>query len=332
MDSCTPLGLAAVWSSELSERRPRAIAVVGTTASGKSALALRAAEAAEAAEIISVDSMAVYREMDIGTAKPSKAERDRVPHHLIDILDPSEECTVSLFQAAARSAIDDVADRGAAPLLVGGTGLYHRAVIDNLEIPGQFPEVRLELEQRAASDLGGLHRELLRLDPLAAGRIEPQNERRIVRALEVIGGTGRPFSSFGPGLEHYGESEIQQVGLRVAPARVDEAIEARVSEWMATGFLEEVAALSQRPGGLSRTARQAIGYAELLAHLNGECSLEDATKETVRRTRAFARRQRSWFNRDPRIEWFDDADELFEVLVSHLDDLVWPQTAGAVGD
>ena len=312
--------------------RPRAIALVGTTASGKSALALRAAEAVGSVELISVDSMAVYREMDIGTAKPSVLDRQRVPHHLIDILDPSEECTLSLFQTEARTALEDIAERGGVPLLVGGTGLYHRAVVDNLEIPGQFPDLRSELERRASCDLGALHRELAKLDPKAAAKIEPQNERRIVRALEVIEGTGRPFSSFGPGLEHYEASAIRQLGLRVDLGTIDEAIEVRVSEWMASGFVQEVDALSRRPRGLSRTAQQAIGYAELFAYLDGACSLAEATAETVRRTRSLARRQRSWFARDPRIVWFDEPSELFEALVRHLNDLEFSSAVDSVGD
>ena len=281
------------------------MALVGPTASGKSATAMTAARLTGCLEIVSIDSMAVYREMDLGTAKPSREDRAEVPHHLLDVLDPADECAVSLFQQLAREAIEQIRDRGKVPLLVGGTGLYHRAVIDNLEIPGQFPEIRADLEALADEPDGVavLHARLSELDPLAITKIEPGNARRLVRALEVTLGSGRPFSSFGPGLETYSDSSVLQIGLETARSLEAERIEERVHSWMAAGFLEEVTALSRRPGGLSRTARQAIGYRELLAVVEEGADLNEAVTATISRTRVFARRQRSWFRRDPRVVW-----------------------------
>ena len=281
------------------------VALVGTTASGKSEIALRVAKRLGNVEIISIDSMAVYREMDLATAKPSLEERRVVPHHMIDILDPSQECTVSLFKENADIAVRDVTSRGNLPLLVGGTGLYHRAVIDNLSIPPQFLEVREQLDVELSLPGG---EEVLRdrlgdLDPTALSRIEPGNVRRLIRALEVTQGSGRPFSSFGPGLDHYEASPIIQIGLDVEVDQVDRAIEVRVDSWIEDGFEEEVRALAIRPGGLSRTARQAIGYRELLGLVDGELEHQEARDLTVARTRALVRRQKSWFRRDPRVRW-----------------------------
>jgi tRNA dimethylallyltransferase len=279
----------------------RHAAIVGTTASGKSAVALELARRDPLIELVSIDSMQVYRGMDIGTAKPSLAERDEVPHHLIDLVDPAESFTVAAFQAAFRGALADIEGRGRRALLVGGTGLYLRAVIDDLTIPGEHPAVRAELD--SDPDTSALHDRLARLDPVAAGRMEPTNRRRIVRALEVTLGSGRPFSSFGPGLESYPSSRFRLIGLQRDAEDVASRIEVRYRDQLDRGFLAEVEQLRDRPHGLSRTARQALGYKELLAHLDGETTLEDAVDLAVRRTRRFARRQRAWFRRDPRITW-----------------------------
>jgi tRNA dimethylallyltransferase len=294
------------------------VALVGTTASGKSALAIEAARRHGGVEIISVDSMAVYREMDLATAKPSPAERAAVPHHLLDVLDPAEDCSASLFQSLALSAIADVRARRRIPLLVGGTGLYHRAVIDELEIPPQFDELReaLEVATSGPAQLAERYGELERLDPVAASRIEPSNRRRILRALEVTEGTGRPFSSFGPGLEAYGPSTTVQLGLAVEADVVDVAIDARFEAWMAGGLLAEVEGLARRPAGLGRTARQAIGYRELLAVVEESADLGAALEVATRRTRAFARRQRSWFRRDPRVAWCSPSEALETLLAA----------------
>ena len=281
----------------------RPLALVGTTASGKSAAALALARRCGDVELVSVDAMQVYRGMDIGTAKPTAAEQEDVRHHLVDVADPDEDFTVARFQRAARAALADIDARGRRAVLVGGTGLYLRAVVDGLEIPGQFPHVRAELD--AEPDTAALHRRLAGLDPVAAGRMEPGNRRRVLRALEVTLGSGRPFSSYGPGLDAYAPVPFVLVGLRVPPEVVAARIVARYRAQLAAGFVEEVKALAARPRGLSRTARQALGYKELLAHLDGELSLDDAVDLAVRRTRRFARRQRVWFRRDPRVHWLD---------------------------
>ena len=279
----------------------RPLVIVGPTASGKSQLALEVARSVGGAEIVSVDSMQVYRGMDIGTASPTAAERAAVPHHLIDLVDPAEEFDVSQLQEHARAVINDIRGRGAVPVLVGGTGLYVRAVIDGLRIPGRYPEVRAGLD--ADPDTAGLHERLAALDPVAASRMESTNRRRVVRALEVTLGSGQPFSSHGPGLGHYPATPFVQVGLRWDRARLDDRIAARYRQQIADGFLDEVRALAQRP--ISRTASQALGYKELLAHLRGESTLDEAVDLAVVRTRRFARRQQRWFRRDPRIRWLD---------------------------
>jgi len=295
-------------------RVPARIAVVGPTASGKSSVALAAAERVGDVDLISVDSMQVYRGMDIGTAKASAAEQARVPHHLIDLIDPTADFGVAEFQQAYGRAIVDIADRGRRAILVGGTGLYHRAVIDDLELPGEWPAVRARLTAEIASaGAPALHARLTELDPSAAAKMEPTNERRIVRALEVCEGSGRPFSSFGPGLDNYPPTEVTQIGLRWDRPALAHRIEQRVHQMMTDGLLAEVEALATSE--LSRTARQALGYKELLAHLDGEVSLDEATELIVLRTRQFAVRQERWFRRDPRVVWVDvEADPVAEVL------------------
>ncbi|MBO0713501.1 MAG: tRNA (adenosine(37)-N6)-dimethylallyltransferase MiaA [Acidimicrobiales bacterium] len=289
----------------------RHLAIVGPTAAGKTALALALARRHPGLEVVSADSMSVYRGMDIGTAKPTPAERAEVPHHCLDLADPSEEFTVRHYQDAARDAIAAVEGRGGRVLLVGGTGLYVRAVLDPLSIPGRYPGLAAELETEAdtATGLSGLYQRLATLDPVAAARIEPGNRRRIVRALEVTLGGGRPFSSYGSGLGSYPPlPRFCLLGLDVPPAELARRIEDRVDKQLAAGWLDEVAALSARPFGLSRTAAQAAGYQELRAYLEGGdaggCEgLREAKAATVRRLREVARRQRSWFRRDPRITW-----------------------------
>jgi tRNA dimethylallyltransferase len=278
-------------------------------------------------ELVSVDSMAVYRGMDIGTAKPSPSEQTAYRYHLVDIVDPSEEFTVQQFQAAGNRALAEIAERGSGALLVGGTGLYLRSLVDHLDFPGRFPEVASALEKRLDSaagegdaglerSLGELHEQLAQLDPVAASRIAPSNRRRLVRALEVTVGAERPFSSFGPGLERYPPTSVSLVGIRLDPVELDRRIAERFELLMELDFLEEVRSLSAAPGGLSRTARQAIGYRELLAHLEGGIPLAEAVEEAVRRTRAFARRQMAWFDRDPRILWLEGSADPVSTIVS----------------
>ncbi len=291
----------------------RHLAIVGPTASGKSAVALALAErrraAGELVELVTVDSMQVYRGMDIGTASPTEDERRRVPHHLVDLADPGDEFSVAEFRAAADAALVDIEARGGRAILVGGTGLYLQAVIDRLELPGRFPEIAAELESQ--SDTHSLHRRLTRLDPDAAARIEPGNRRRTIRALEVTLGSGRRFSEFGPGLDAYPPTPFVLTGLRVERELLAQRIAQRYREQMAAGFLDEVRTLAARPEGISRTAAQALGYRELLAHLDGGCTEDEAVALAVDRTRQFAVRQIRWFRRDPRIAWFDhDGDPL----------------------
>lgn len=294
------------------------MALVGATASGKSALAHDLArDSGGSIEILSVDSMTVYRGMDIGTAKATAAQRKEVSYHLLDLVEVDQEFTVAQFQREAREAQELVWALGGAVLYVGGTGLYGRAVLDNLDIPGQYPEVRTALEARV-HELAGLYEELQRLDPIAAARMESTNERRIIRALEVTRGSGRPFSSFGAGLRHYGPARVVQIGLNCEFDVLDVRIARRFEAWMERGLLEEVALLRDR--GMSRTARQAVGYRELLRHIEEGADLGECVNAAITQSRRLARRQRSWFQRDPRVEWFDDpsdaAKRIDEVLSS----------------
>ncbi|HUI04596.1 MAG TPA: tRNA (adenosine(37)-N6)-dimethylallyltransferase MiaA [Acidimicrobiales bacterium] len=294
---------------------------MGVTASGKSALALALARVRPEAELVSVDSMCVYRGMDIGTDKPDAAARAAGRYHLLDLVDPDEEFTVARFQAAAAATVDAIEGRGHRALFVGGTGLYLRAVVDRLSLPGRFPDVAGALERQAEQPdgLARLHARLACLDPVAAGRIEPTNRRRVVRALEVTLGTGRPFSSFGPGLEAYPPTTLALVGVPYDAAAVDDRVAGRFEAFLARGLLDEVRALAARPAGLSRTARQALGYRELLAHVEQGVPLEQAVEDAVRRTRLFARRQWAWFRRDPRIRWLDPGRALLGQLLEVWD-------------
>ena len=278
--------------------------------------------------------MAVYRGMDIGTTKPAPEERRALRYHLVDLVDPGEEFTVSQFQAAARVALSSIAGRGHRALLVGGTGLYLRAVVDDLELPGRWPAVAAELEEEADGPGGvaALHRRLSVLDPTAAARTTDTNRRRVVRALEVTIGSGRPFSSFGPGLDRYPPSAVHMVGIPFDPASTDVAIERRFREMLDEGLLDEVRELARRPGGMSRTARQALGYKELLTHVEDDVPLDDAVAQAVHRTKLFARRQWAWFRRDPRVHWLDAASDLEAQLLSSWDAVPAGPARVAVGD
>lgn len=279
------------------------LALVGPTASGKSALALGVACALRDVEIVSVDSMQVYRGLDIGTAKASADERARVTHHMVDVVEPDADYSVAAFQTAARAAIADIEARGRRALLVGGTGLYVQAVVDDLRFPGEDLALRAELEAWTATPEGvaAAYAEVEARDPVAATRIEPHNARRIVRALEVMRLTGEQFSSFGPGVTGFGPTAfpVSMAGVWLPRPVLASRIETRVEAMRTAGLVEEVARVRDR---LSRTARQAIGYKELLdAGCGGD--LDAAFAAITRRTRSFARRQRMWFRRDPRITW-----------------------------
>ena len=269
-------------------------------------------------EVICVDSMQVYRGMDIGTAKPTVAEQAEIPHHLIDLVDPDEDFTVTRYQAAATATLTAIEGRGHRALLVGGTGLYFQTVVDRLTPPGQYPEVRAAVDKDP--DTAGLHRRLSEIDPLAASRILPANRRRVIRALEVTIGSGRPFSSFGPGIGSYPPTPFRIAGLWLPRPVVGRRIELRLAAMMAAGLVDEVAALRQRAGGLSRTARQALGYREIMAHLEQGVPLAASITEAVRRTKAFARRQRVWWRRDPRISWYGAAENPLAVVPALLGD------------
>ncbi|HEV2361985.1 MAG TPA: tRNA (adenosine(37)-N6)-dimethylallyltransferase MiaA [Acidimicrobiales bacterium] len=296
---------------------PRHVAIVGATGTGKTALACELARRLPAVELVSVDAMSVYAGMDIGTAKPTASELSAAPWHLLDLVDPSDEFSVADFQVAAERVIASVEGNGGTAVLVGGTGLYHRSIVDSLSIPGRYPDVVAELDPQ---DTARLFDRLALLDAVAASRMTPGNRRRIVRALEVTIGSGRPFSSYGPGLEAYPESRFVQVGLDIDRPELAVRLEKRLDEQLAAGFVEEVRRLLERPGGLSRTARQALGYRELLTHVEEGVPLEAARSETLRRTRLFAKRQQSWFRRDPRITWFDAVrPDLADAVAEHVE-------------
>ena len=277
--------------------------MVGPTAAGKSGVAMAAARAMGDVEIVAVDALQVYRGMDIGTAKPTPTDRAEIPHHGLDLAEPWEDVTVVRYLAAYDEAVAGIVARCHRPLLVGGTGLYLRAAVDRLQPPGEWPGVRVVLE--AEPDTAALHAQLQRLDPDAARKMEPSNRRRVIRALEVCVGSGRPFSSHGPGLDHYPAAGIVQIGLRWRRDDLARRIVTRFEDLLAAGFVDEVRRLAGAPRPLSGTARQAIGYAELLDHVAGRCSLDEAVARAVARTRRFAVRQERWFRRDPRVHWVD---------------------------
>jgi tRNA dimethylallyltransferase len=279
------------------------LALVGPTACGKTEASIRVAREL-GAEIVSIDSMLVYRGMDVGTAKPSTAERAAVPHHLIDVIDPDRAFSVAEFQRLALAAVRGIEERGRRTLLVGGSGLYFRAVADRLTFPGTKADTRATLEAEAVT-LGplALHQRLVDIDPAAASRIQPANVRRTVRALEVAAVTGRPFSTFGQDWERYPRGNVRVAGIDMPRDVLIARIEARV-EAMMPGLLEETRALVERGFGGFLTSIQAIGYAEASACLAGEVSEAKSVATIVRRTKALARRQVAWFRRDPRIRWF----------------------------
>jgi tRNA dimethylallyltransferase len=308
------------------EQRGLVVAVVGPTATGKSDLGIELALALRG-EVVNTDAMQLYRGMDIGTAKVPPAERRGVPHHLLDVLDPLEDATVADYQGWGRAVLDDLAARGRTPVAVGGSGLYVRALLDHLDFPGTDPELRAALEVRA--DVEGhraLHAELAAADPVAAERIGPHNARRIVRALEVIALTGRPYSSSLP--EHVYEVPALQIGLDCDRAVLDERVAGRVARMWASGLLDEVDRLLAA-GGLGRTAARAVGYAQVVALRSGRVSERQAYDETVVATRRLARRQMGWFGRDPRVHWLDAQDP---DLVGRALDLVERARAGALPD
>lgn len=270
--------------------------------------------------IVAVDAMQVYRDMNIGTAKPTHLDQALVPHHCIDLVDSHERFTVAEFKKVATESLENINDSNGRALLVAGTGLYLTAVIDELILPGEFLDIRATLEEEL--DTAKLFARLAELDPKAVEKIEHSNRRRIIRALEVCIGSGRAFSSFGPGTGAYPENGIVQIGLRWNRERLAQRVADRVHTMIEEGFVEEVVALRNSIQGLSRTAAQALGYKELLLHLDGKISLDQAIADTITHTRQFAVRQERWFRRDPRIKWVsiseDPVSEIVPIVAKHL--------------
>jgi tRNA dimethylallyltransferase len=303
---------------------PPVVAVVGPTATGKTALAVALAHhlgaVAAGAEVVNADSMQLYRGMDIGTAKPTPAERDGVPHHLLDLWHVREPASVAEYRLRARAEVDRLRAAGIVPLLVGGSGLYVRAVLDELDFPGTDPVVRSRLADELATDGSlALHDRLAALDPAAAAAILPSNGRRVVRALEVIELTGRPFAARLP--EPRAHYPAVTIGLDRAAADLDDRVARRVDAMWAAGFVEEVAALAADGLREGPTASRALGYAQVLQQLDGVLTADEARERTVTTTRRFVRRQRSWFRRDPATTWFDAArPDLLDAVVAGIGD------------
>jgi len=292
------------------------VAVVGPTAAGKSELSLALAHALDG-EVVNADSMQVYRGMDVGTAKLTPAERQGVPHHLLDIWPVTLAASVSEYQKLARQAIDDIRDRNRTAILVGGSGLYVRAAIDNLQFPGTDAALRARLEDElAVAGPAVLHARLATLDPKAAASILPGNGRRIVRALEVIELSGRPFSATLP--DYQAVYPVVQVGIDMPRAVLDQRIDARVARMWDRGLVEEVRQLEAAGLREGRTASQALGYAQVLRFLIGEWDEAAAAAQTVQATRRFVRRQESWFRRDPRVVWVPVGADLVERALSAI--------------
>ena len=284
---------------------PPEVVICGPTASGKSDVAMAVArEAVRPVHLLAVDAMQVYRGMDIGTAKPSRADRAEVTHWGLDLADPDERFTIASYLDHWRLARNEIDSAGASVIAVAGTGLYLTGVVDGLDLPGEWPEIRAELE-RDPADPAALHARLAAIDPAAAARIEPGNTRRLVRALEVCLGSGKPFSSFGDGVGTYRPTTCRLFGLRWARPALRERIARRVESMMEAGLVAEVERLWRAPRPMSPTAHQALGYKELIDHLEGRTTLAEATSTIVARTARFATRQERWFRRDPRIEWIE---------------------------
>ncbi len=297
--------------------QPLVVAVVGPTATGKSALGIELARRL-GGDVINTDSMQLYRGMDIGTAKLTPAEREGIPHHLLDLWEVSEPAAVAVYQRLARSVVAELLAAGKSAVLVGGSGLYVRAVLDDLDFPGTEPEIRARLEAEV-EEIGphALHGRLAQLDPVAAERILPGNGRRIVRALEVIEITGRPFVAALPEPRYL--RPAVQIGLGAERETLDRRLDERVDAMWAAGLVDEVRGLIPRGLREGRTAGKALGYAQVLQFLDGTCDEETARAETKRATRKFARRQMTWFGRDARVHWLPaDSPQLLDAALAAL--------------
>ena len=294
------------------------VVLAGATATGKSSLSVELAQAIDA-EIINADSMQVYRGMDIGTAKITLEERQGISHHMLDVLDVNQDSNVAWYQSGAREVIDEIHSRGKSVVMVGGTGLYIKAVIDELNFPDTDPMVRHTLNKEA-EDLGidAMFARLEKLDPAAAIAIDRANLRRIIRALEVIEITGKPFTANLPREESIRYPEARQFGLVMDRELLSERIDQRVNTMFENGFVEEVQKLMSSGLLEGRTAQRALGYSQIVSHLKGETSLDAAIEETKRATRQYARRQETWFSRDARIKWISTRQPRLETILESL--------------
>jgi tRNA dimethylallyltransferase len=297
------------------------LVVCGATATGKSQLAIALAHHFDG-EIVNADSMQIYRGMDIGTAKLSPEEREGVTHHLLDVLDVNQDSTVAWFQSAARAAITDIHARGKSAIVVGGTGLYIKSILDELNFPDTDPEVRKKLEKELEDiGLNALFERLEKLDPAAAIAIDRANARRVIRALEVIEITGKPFTANLPREASTRYPDARQFGLVMDREKLDERISARVDRMWDEGFVAEVETLLQRGLTDARTAQLALGYSQIIAYLDGKMSQVEAREDTKRATRQYARRQETWFSRDERITWISPAQPHLQSVLAHLEKL-----------
>ena len=294
------------------------VVLAGATATGKSSLSVELAQAIDA-EIINADSMQVYRGMDIGTAKITLEERQGISHHMLDVLDVNQDSNVAWYQSGAREVIDEIHSRGKSVVMVGGTGLYIKAVIDELNFPDTDPMVRHTLNKEA-EDLGidAMFARLEKLDPAAAIAIDRANLRRIIRALEVIEITGKPFTANLPREESIRYPDARQFGLVMDRELLSERIDQRVNTMFENGFVEEVQKLMSSGLLEGRTAQRALGYSQIVSHLKGETSLDAAVEETKRATRQYARRQETWFSRDARIKWISTRQPRLETILESL--------------
>ena len=294
------------------------VVIAGATATGKSAISVELAQRIDA-EVINADSMQVYRGMDIGTAKISISERQLIPHYMLDVLDVSQDSTVAWFQVEARNRIDEIHSRGKSVVIVGGTGLYIKSVIDELNFPDTDPMVRHTLNKEAEEQgIDAMFARLEKLDPAAAIAIDRANLRRIIRALEVIEITGKPFTANLPRQESIRYPNASQFGLVMDREQLSERIDQRVNQMFENGLVAEVQRLVAAGLLQGRTAQRALGYSQVLAHLKGEVSLDAAIEETKRATRQYARRQETWFSRDSRIKWISPRQDRLETIMESL--------------
>ena len=281
----------------------KSVVVLGPTASGKSDVAMAAATTVLNVHIIAADAMQVYRRMDIGTAKPTEDDQRRVVHHCVDVAEPSERYSVARFAEDVAVARKKISKVDASELIVGGTGLYVTALVDGLSMPGDYPKIRAQLE--ANRDTDALYEQLSELDPEAVKKIDPNNRRRMIRALEVCLGSGKTFSSFGEGIGAYPPVDTVQIGIKWQREALRERIALRVHKMIEAGLVEEVRGVLNEPKGISETARQALGYKEIIEHIERRWTLEEAIDATILRTQQFAVRQERWYRRDPRIQWVE---------------------------